>query len=340
MLKNWKLHLEHYVSREWQRRGLFSWALRPLSYLFGITAALRRASFTFGLRRVEHLSVPVIIVGNVTVGGTGKTPTVIALIDGLRRAGFNPGVISRGYGAQVKAPRAVSAQSDATEVGDEPLLIAQRTAAPVWVCPDRVAAARALCTTHPEVDLIISDDGLQHYRLARAVELVVFDQRLGGNGLFLPAGPLREPMSRRRDATLINGSSPHALPSWPNTFALNLTTGAAWHLDNPSLRRPLHQFVDKRILAAAGIGEPERFFSTLRTQGLTLTATRALPDHFAYIANPFSDAAAEIILITEKDAVKCQGWCDARLWVVPVDATLDSRLLTLITEKVRGSSFT
>lgn len=340
MLKPWKLHLEHFLWREWQRRGLFAWSLLPLSLVFGIVTAVRYASFAFGLRRVESLTVPVIIVGNVTLGGTGKTPTVIALIEGLRQAGFHPGVIARGYGAQIKAPCAVTAQSAATAVGDEPLLIAQRTGAPVWVCPDRVAAARALCTQHPDVDLIISDDGLQHYRLARTVELVVFDHRLGGNGFLLPAGPLREPLLRRRDATLINCSSPYTLPNSPNTFALKLTASTAWHLEHPAVRRPLSQFIGKRILAAAGIGAPERFFSTLRAQGLTLTATRALPDHFAYETNPFVDACAEIILITEKDAVKCQNWRDARLWVVPAETTLDARLLTLITEKVRGHSLT
>jgi len=337
---NWNLHLERFLSREWQRRGLFAWSLLPLSLIFGLGVALRYASYAFGLRRAASISVPVVVVGNVTLGGSGKTPTVIALIKALRQAGFNPGVISRGYVARIRLPRAVSAQSTAAEVGDEPLLIAQRTGAPVWVCPNRVAAARALCAQHPDINLIISDDGLQHYRLARTVELVVFDQRLGGNNLLLPAGPLREPLSRRRDATLINCPPSYSLPNWPNTFALRLTSGAAWHLEHPDLRRPLSQFTDKRILAAAGIGAPERFFASLRAQGLTLTETRALPDHFAYHTNPFADTSAEIILITEKDAVKCQGWRDARLWVVPVDATLDTRLLTLITEKVRGHSLT
>jgi tetraacyldisaccharide 4'-kinase len=278
-----------------------------------------------------------VVVGNVTVGGTGKTPTVIALVDALRSAGFTPGVVSRGYGAKVRRPTAVTPASSADAAGDEPLLIARRTGAPVWVCPDRVAATQALCSAHPEVDVIVSDDGLQHYRLARDFELVVFDHRLGGNGFLLPAGPLREPLSRHRDATLINNPYERALPPWPNTFALTLSPGDAWHLDNPALRRPLAQFAGDRVLAAAGIGAPERFFATLRAAGLT-PATRALPDHYTFATNPFADADVDAILITEKDAVKLGSWHDARIWVVPVEAALDHRLIASVVEKVRGRS--
>jgi tetraacyldisaccharide 4'-kinase len=200
-----------------------------------------------------------------------------------------------------------------------------------------VAAAQALCAAHREVDVIVSDDGLQHYRLARDAELVVFDHRLGGNGFLLPAGPLREPLSRRRDATLINDPYARTLPAWPNTFALQLAPADTWHLDTPSLRRPLAQFAGQRVLAAAGIGAPERFFATLRAAGLA-PATRALPDHYAFERNPFTDVDADAILITEKDAVKLGSWHDARIWVVPVEAALDHRLTALVVEKVRGRS--
>jgi tetraacyldisaccharide 4'-kinase len=327
--------LEARVTREWQRRGAFAWALSPLACVFGIVAALRRASFALGWRQSVRIGVPVVIVGNVTVGGTGKTPTVIALVEALRGAGFTPGVVSRGYRAKIAGPSAVTPSSSPDQAGDEPLLIARRTLAPVWVCPDRVAAARALVAAHRDVDVIVSDDGLQHYRLARDVELVVFDQRLGGNGFLLPAGPLREPLSRRRDATLVNSPYERALPAWPNTFALNLTPGEAWHLADPGLRRPLAQFAGARVLAAAGIGSPERFFATLRAAGLA-PATRALPDHYAFDDNPFVDADADAILITEKDAVKLGSWRDARIWVVPVEAALDPRLIALVVEKLRG----
>jgi tetraacyldisaccharide 4'-kinase len=332
-----KNQLEARLAREWQQRGPLAWALLPFACVFGTIAAARRAAFSFGWLKSVRIGVPVVVIGNVTVGGTGKTPTVIALVEALRAAGFQPGVVSRGYGARIDRPTAVTPASSPEEAGDEPLLIARRTGAPVWVCPDRVAAAQALCAAHRDVDVIVSDDGLQHYRLARDAELVVFDHRLGGNGFLLPAGPLREPLSRERDATLINNPYERTLPPWPNTFALQLTPGDAWHLGNPALRRPLAQFGGERVLAAAGIGAPERFFATLRAAGLT-PDTRALPDHYAFRRNPFADVDADAILITEKDAVKLGAWHDARIWVVPVEAALDHRLIELVVEKVRGRS--
>ncbi|KGW97773.1 tetraacyldisaccharide 4'-kinase [Burkholderia pseudomallei MSHR449] len=263
------------LTREWQRRGALAWALAPFACAFGAIAALRRAAYARGWKARVDCGVPVVVVGNVTVGGTGKTPTVIALVDALRAAGFTPGVVSRGYGAKIAAPTAVTAASPPQQAGDEPLLIARRTLAPVWVCPDRVAAVRALKAAHPEVDVVVSDDGLQHYRLARAVEIVVFDHRLGGNGFLLPAGPLREPLSRRRDATLVNDPYSRALPPWPDTFALSLAPGDAWHLDRPSRRKPLAQFAGERVLAAAGIGAPERFFRDAARGGRRARDARA-----------------------------------------------------------------
>jgi tetraacyldisaccharide 4'-kinase len=344
--------LEAQLTRAWQRRGWFAWLLWPFSVVFAAIAALRRTAFARGWLQVERLAVPVLVVGNVTVGGTGKTPTVIALVEALRGAGYTPGVISRGYGVRPapqsgapsdarrsgehsdsgRGPQAVTAASRADEIGDEPLLIARRTGAPVWVGRDRPAAARALLAAHPEVNLIISDDGLQHCRLGRDVELVVFDHRLGGNGFMLPAGPLRESLQRRRDATLINNPYARDLPPWPNTYALTIESGPAWQLDQPALIRPLSQFAGKRILAAAGMGAPERFFAGLRAAGLT-PATLALPDHYAYAVNPFELSDAEVILITEKDAVKCH-WPDPRVWVVPAHASLDRALLELILVKL------
>ncbi len=330
--------IEATLAREWQRRGPLAWALTPFAAVFGAIAAGRRAAFAAGWKETVDPGVPVVVVGNVTVGGTGKTPTVIALVDALRANGFHPGVVSRGYGAEVRDPTAVTPTSPASRGGDEPLLIARRTRAPVVVCPDRIAAIRALRAAHPAVDVVISDDGLQHYRMARTVEIVVFDHRLGGNGFLLPAGPLREPLSRHRDATLVNDPYSRALPPWPDTFALRLAPGDAWHLDTPARRRPLTQFAGERVLAAAGIGAPERFFATLRGAGLA-PATRALPDHYAFAENPFAHDDADVILITEKDAVKLgASWRDARLWVVPVEAALDPRLIALVVEKLRGRS--
>jgi tetraacyldisaccharide 4'-kinase len=245
-----KAQIETRLAREWQQRGPLAWALLPFACVFATIAAARRAAFALGWLKRVSVGVPVVVVGNVTVGGTGKTPTVIALVEALRGAGFHPGVVSRGYGARVRRPTAVTAASAPQDGGDEPLLIAGRTGAPVWVCPDRVAAAQALRAAHREVDVIVSDDGLQHYRLARDAEIVVFDHRLGGNGFLLPAGPLREPLSRRRDATLVNSPYERTLPPWPNTFALTLTPGDAWHLGNPALRRPLA--VQRRSRAGRG----------------------------------------------------------------------------------------
>ncbi|QGZ62958.1 tetraacyldisaccharide 4'-kinase [Paraburkholderia acidisoli] len=335
------------IAKAWQRRGGLAWALTPLAAVFAAVSGARRAAFAAGWLQSVRVGVPVVVVGNVTVGGTGKTPTVIALVEALRAAGYAPGVVSRGYGAKIDRPTPVTPDTPPRLSGDEPLLIARRTGVPVWVSPDRVAAATALCGAHPDVDVIVSDDGLQHYRLQRDFELVVFDHRLGGNGFLLPAGPLRESLSRHRDATLVNDPYARTLPPWPNTFALKLEPGDAWHLANPALRRPLAQFANHagagssadstapRLVAAAGIGAPERFFATLRAAGLA-PHTLPLPDHYAYTTNPFADLAAETILVTEKDAVKLAAWNDARIWVVPVEAALDHRLITLVVEKLRG----
>ncbi len=267
--------------------------------MFGLIAASRRAFFALGWIKQVDVGVPVVVVGNVTVGGTGKTPTVIAIVETLRAAGFHPGVVSRGYGAKIHEATRVTPDSQPSDVGDEPLLIARRTHAPVMVSPDRVAAAQALLKANPSVDVIVSDDGLQHYRLARTFELVVFDDRLGGNGFLLPAGPLRESMSRhpRRHA--------HQQPVRPHVavVAEHVLAGSghgdAWRLDDPAVRRPLSAFKGERIAAAAGIGSPERFFASLRAAGLA-PATRAFPDHYDYRDNPFAGIDADSILITEK----------------------------------------
>ncbi len=327
--------LAHWVTAQWQRRGLLAWLLWPLSWIFGAVAAWRRVCFRRGWKTSTRLPVPVVVVGNLTVGGTGKTPTVIALVAALRAQGYTPGVLSRGYGAALSRPTEVGADATPEAVGDEPLLIARRTGAPVWVWPSRVEGGRALLAARPECDVIVCDDGLQHYALERDVEIAVFDHRLGGNGFLLPAGPLREPLSRRRDASLINDPYGKTLPAWPNTWRLSLTLGHAWCVSQPSLTRALAHFAGRRVLAAAGIGAPERFFAALRGAGLQIE-TLALPDHYDFAANPFDGVAAEAILITEKDAVKCLTWSDPRVWAVPAEAALDARLVSLVVEKLRG----
>ena len=331
--RNWQDHL----TAAWQSRGLTASLLWPISLLFGLLSATRRGMFRCGLLQSFALPVPVIIVGNVVVGGTGKTPLVISLVHALRQAGYVPGVISRGYGAVALAVHAVTPDSVAALVGDEPLLIAQQTGCAVTIGRDRVAAARQLLRDHPTVNVILSDDGLQHYRLQRTFEIVLFDERGGGNRWLLPAGPLREPMSRRRDATVVNGSRiPAKFP--PQTMLMQLCGDHAEALSNRTDKQPLRG-LSGRILAAAGIGNPQRFFTLLRDAGLVID-TMALPDHHVFSDASFADVEADLILITEKDAVKCVQIDslknDPRLWVVPVTARIDAALADQIVEKLRG----
>jgi tetraacyldisaccharide 4'-kinase len=346
--------LESTLTRAWLRRGPLALALWPLSLLFRLLAALRLMLFRAGVLKSGRLPVPVIVVGNIFIGGTGKTPLTIWLVEQLRAAGLRPGVISRGHGGEGGegkggGPREVLPGATAREVGDEPLLIAARTGCPVVVGRKRLDAGRYLLERHPEVDVLVTDDGLQHYALQRDVELVLFDGRGAGNGWTLPAGPLREPASRRRDFTVVN------VPELTPALAAAVTTplgGRPWQmrlggshaerLSDPGQRVPLAalaQMANKRIVAAAGIGNPGRFFAMLRQAGLDVDGL-ALPDHHDFLDDPFADLDADVILITEKDAVKCRQLekinNDPRLWVVPVSAQIDSALAFHIVEKCRG----
>ncbi|MES2537341.1 MAG: tetraacyldisaccharide 4'-kinase [Pseudomonadota bacterium] len=334
--------LETVLTRAWLRRGWLACVLWPASLLFGALAALRRTLYAAGVLRSVRLPVPVIVVGNVFIGGTGKTPLTIWLAGELKRAGYVPGIISRGYGTQQDAPRAVSANSLPQEVGDEPVLMASRTQCPVMVGRNRVDAARALLAANPAVNVIISDDGLQHYAMQRDVEIILFDARGAGNGWVLPAGPLREPASRRRDFTVVNAARiPAGMPG--DTVRMQLDGDSAEQLAQRSQRMRLASLTQHkpvpRIVAAAGIGHPARFFSMLQAAGLTFDAV-PLPDHYDFAVNPFAAMRADIILITEKDAVKCLQIealkNDPRLWVVPVTAQLDRALAEKIVEKLRG----
>ena len=336
--------LEAKLTRAWLHRGPLACALWPLSQLFRALAALRAGLYRAGVLKAGRLPVPVIVVGNIFIGGTGKTPLTIWLAQALRAAGFRPGVISRGHGGEGEAPRAVRPDSDTRDVGDEPLLIARRAGVPVVVGRKRVEAGRALLASHPEVDVILTDDGLQHYALARDIEVVLFDGRGVGNGWLLPAGPLREPPSRRRDLTVVN--APELTPELARAvggapFRMQLVGDTAERLAAPHERRPLAAFAGRRVLAAAGIGNPGRFFALLRGAGLGF-AELPLPDHYDFRDNPFANVDADVILITEKDAVKCGQLenlkDDPRLWVVPVTARIDAALAEQIVEKCRGRS--
>jgi tetraacyldisaccharide 4'-kinase len=340
------ISFESRLTQAWLQRGWLARLLWPLSMLFAFATALRRALYAIGLRRVTRLPVPVVVVGNIFVGGTGKTPLTIWLVDALRAAGYVPGVISRGYGAAAKEPRVVILGGEPRLYGDEPLLIAEQARCPVMVGRRRAAAAQALLQIHPEVNVIISDDGLQHYALARDIEIVLSDSRGVGNGWLLPAGPLRESLHRRRDFTVVNLGGGGSV--MPGTIAMTVAASDAWQLRDKGRRRTLADFMKStdedrqwgttRIVAAAGMGNPARFFTMLRNAGLKFIEM-PLPDHYNFSANPFAGLDADLILITGKDAVKCKLIesirSDPRIWVVPVTAHIDGPLAEHIVEKLR-----
>jgi tetraacyldisaccharide 4'-kinase len=360
--------LESTLTRNWLRRGPLACALWPLSLVFGGLSGLRAGLFRAGVLKSERLPVPVVVVGNIFIGGTGKTPLTIWLVQALQQAGFTPGVISRGFGSKDSAPRLVTPSSTPQQVGDEPLLIAMRTGCPVMVGRDRAAAGMALLAADPAVDILVADDGLQHYKLQRDVEIVLFDGRGVGNGWLLPAGPLRERPSRRRDFTVVN--TPDLSAELAHSVAplasmaqrelgraaatgqasvpvqMTLAGDVAERLADRSDRMTLAELAARahgklRIVAAAGIGNPARFFGMLRGAGLDFIEL-PLPDHHDFLDRPFDGLDADCILMTEKDAVKCaqieELRDDPRLWVVPVTARIDAALAEYIVEKCRGCS--
>ena len=282
-----------------------------------------------------RLPVPVIVVGNITAGGTGKTPLVLWVCDFLREQGYAPGIVSRGYGGRGET-MAVRADSAPEIAGDEPVLLAQRSRCPVWIGRNRVAAARALIAANPECNVIVSDDGLQHYGLRRDVEIAVLDGSRGtGNGLPLPAGPLRESTARLAevDAVVVTGDT--SLPgASATTFAMRLDGNLFCNLLNPAFHQEAGAFLDKRVHAVAGIGNPARFFDHLQRLGLSFAA-HAFPDHHAYSQADLEFSDADAIIMTEKDAIKCTQFARENYWVLPVDARVDLALGRLILEKMK-----
>ena len=324
----------------WQRRGMLASALFPFSLLFAGLVAVRRAFYRFGLIASERLPVSVVVVGNITVGGSGKTPVVINLAQALRARGKRPGIISRGYRGAAVA-QCVTAESDPAQVGDEPLLLARRAACPVFVGRDRVVAAKALLAQHPDVDVIISDDGLQHYRLARDCEIAVFDRRGVMNGLPLPAGPLREPTSRLAsvDALVLNGIAVSPTPTFGHpVFLMDLLAARFYRLDDPAIQCTAADFSGKALHAVAGIGDPSRFFEQLAALGLT-SNNHAFDDHHAYRADEL-DFTGDALLTTEKDAVKLARLSlSLPVWVLPVTAEVKPDLaafVAIVLEKIDG----
>ncbi|MEP6789768.1 MAG: tetraacyldisaccharide 4'-kinase [Ramlibacter sp.] len=319
------------LQRAWLRRGALACLLWPVSLLFGLLAGLRRAAYGAGLMASERVPVPVIVVGNVVAGGAGKTPVVLAILEHLKSRGLRAGVVSRGYGRTTDDCREVLALSAPHDVGDEPLLLRRSAGVPVFVAPQRAEAARALLAANPDVQVIVCDDGLQHYALQRDIELCVFDERGAGNGWLLPAGPLREPWPLPVDFVLTSGApdgiAGFAIERDLASFAVN---GHGEHIGLAALR-------GQSLLALAGIARPEAFFAMLRGQGLTLTQQLPLPDHYDFdsIKYPF-DAGLDLIC-TEKDAVKLWN-AHPQAWAVPLrvsiapafwkafDALLDAKL--------------
>lgn len=309
--------------QHWYQRTALSYALLPLAGIYRAVGTLRK-QWLLRIKGACQLPVPVIVVGNISVGGTGKTPLVIWLVALLQTAGYRVGIVSRGYkGKAAVFPQSVTATADPAIVGDEPLLLALRTHCPVIVDPDRVAAARYLLE-HYDCTVIVSDDGLQHYRLGRTMEIAVIDgQRQLGNGWSLPAGPLREPESRLQEVDFIvcNGGD------WPSSYHMQLVPTAFVKLQNPNLQVAVNYFSGQTVHAVAGIGHPPRFFDTLRALGIQVIE-HAFPDHHRYTAQQLDFADTLPIVMTEKDAVKCKKLIliNPNLWYLTITAELPSVL--------------
>jgi len=321
----------HGLQRHWYRITPLHLLLLPLSLLFALLSSIRRLLYRSAILLSIKLPVPVIIVGNISVGGTGKTPLTLWLAGQLIADGWHPGIISRGFGGNRSKPQEVLPISDPASVGDEPVLMAQRMLCPVWVGRNRPAAALDLLRCHPECDVIISDDGLQHYRLQRDVEIAVIDGlRRFGNGLLLPAGPLRELPSRLRkvDAVVTNGGQAEA-----GEYSMQLEGVLFYNLMNPQITAVAADFKDQCVHAIAGIGHPERFFAHLHKLGLAVHP-HPFPDHHAYSAADLAYDDANALLMTEKDAVKCIGFADERCWVLRVEAHPDPALAQKILKKI------
>ncbi|MDV6314889.1 tetraacyldisaccharide 4'-kinase [Idiomarina sp. HP20-50] len=314
-----------WLQEQWYKARLHPllFLLTPLSLLFWLVTNLRRSFYFSGLIRRYKANVPVIVVGNISVGGTGKTPMVIALCQWLKEEGWKPGVISRGYGGKGPFPHSVSENDDPNFVGDEPLLMRRRTACPVVIAPKRAQAAQLMSEEFPDVDVIISDDGLQHYGLKRDIELIMLDAERGtGNGWLLPAGPLREGPWRLKGADwVISNYGRHAFAK----HVVDVEPGQ-WHrVDNDE---KVELKADDDFYAIAGIGYPQRFFNSLSEQGIKLTGSQGFNDHHVYREEDFSQLSSHPILMTEKDASKCQAFAQPNWYYQTIEAKLPEVMKT------------
>lgn len=327
--------LTHFFQQQWQKISVWHGLLIPLSSLFWLISSLRRSAYKLGIFKSYKVTVPVIVIGNINIGGTGKTPVVIWLAKRLKEVGYKPAIISRGYGGASSGE--VLPDGLASIFGDEPVLLAQRTGCPVWVGRDRVATAKALLQKHPECDLVLSDDGLQHYRLQRDVEIAVIDGVRGfGNHFLLPAGPLRESTSRLTSVDVVVQHGGDQLDEKFNlhTFKMHLDALMFHQLINPQNTKSAKDFANKNTLAIAGIGHPERFFKQLSSMGLQFEQ-QAFPDHHPFQPHDLQNKKAELVLMTEKDAVKCKQFAQPHWWYLAVEANIDKAMLNHIVDKLR-----
>jgi tetraacyldisaccharide 4'-kinase len=320
--------VNRWFTRAWHEGHPALWLLWPLMFLFALVSFLRRQFYRLGIFAVHDFPVPVVVVGNITVGGTGKTPLTLALIERLRAEGFKPGVVSRGYGGHGDYPLIVNDAVFAEQCGDEPLTLFRRTGVPLVVDPRRSRAVAHLLES-ADCDVVLCDDGLQHYALARDVEIAVIDGGRGvGNGRLLPMGPLREPVSRLRSVQqiVINGEG----FVWPEAVHMSLRP-ESWQ----NLRRETHSAPapGERVHAVAGIGNPARFFAQLEQQGYIVTG-HAFPDHHVYSARELNFADGLPVVMTEKDAVKCMALAEANWWYVPVKADLPEEFYATLLQKL------
>lgn len=320
------------IERHWYRDSLAGRLLAPLGWCYCLLATLRRAAYRAGLLRSVRLPAPVVVVGNISVGGTGKTPLVIWLARFLKSRGYRPGIVTRGYGGRAPAwPQVVAADSDPGVVGEEPVLLARGAGCPVVADPDRVRAARALLNEQ-RCDVIVSDDGLQHYRLARTVEIAVIDgARRFGNGRCLPAGPLREPVGRLEDVhARVTLGAPQA-----GELGMELIAHGFVRLGAPQQRVQADHFRGGPAHAVAGIGHPARFFAHLRRLGLEVIE-HPFPDHHVFRAGDTTFGDGHEIIMTEKDAVKCERLAGVEGWYLVVEARPEPRLGEIVLQLIRG----
>ena len=319
------------IARIWSGESPLWRLLLPLSWLYGLVSGVIRLCYTLGLKRAWRAPVPVVVVGNLTAGGNGKTPVVIWLVELLQQRGIRVGVVSRGYGGKAQAyPLLLAVDTTTAEAGDEPVLIFQRTGVPVAVSPVRADAVKAILAHH-DVQIIVTDDGLQHYALARDVEIVVIDgERRFGNGWWLPAGPMRERADRLKsvDAAIVNGGIPQAgeIPMRLEPgLAVNLRTGERCNVA-----------LLPNIVAMAGIGHPPRFFATLAACGAKPQKCVPLADHQSLTYSDVSAllVAGQTLVMTEKDAVKCRAFAEDNWWYLPVDAHLSGDQPDVLLDKL------